>query len=143
MRVIVDTNVLFSGLLSRSKINASINRFLEAAIQGAFVLVVAEEVIDELVQVRGKKPYLAEAISADEMDRFISSLRLIADILPRQTDEIPAVLRDPKDDFLLIAAAMGDADFLVTGDRDLLDIRDHLTRPRIVTIAEFLQLLDA
>ena len=57
------------------------------------------------------------------------------------TDPVPAVLRDPKDDFLLTAATLGDADYLVTGDRDLTDIREHLERPRILTVADFLELL--
>jgi predicted nucleic acid-binding protein len=59
----------------------------------------------------------------------------------RDRKPVPAVLRDPKDDFLLTAATLGDADYLVTGDRDLTDIREHLERPRILTVADFLELL--
>ena len=141
MRVLVDTNVLFSRLLPNSHTNSSINRFFDAVIRERFLLVVPEEVLDELVEAREKKSYLAYAISADEMQRFIHFLRTVAEILPRQTNAAPPVLRDPRDDFLLIAAATGDVDYLITGDRDLLDIRDRLTRPRIVTVTEFLQAL--
>lgn len=143
MRVLVDTNVLFSRLLPNSHANSSINRLFDSAILERCLLVVPEEVLDELVEAREKKPYLANAISADEMQRFIRFLRVVAEILPRQTNPAPSVLRDPRDDFLLIAATIGDADYLVTGDRDLLDIRDRLTRPRIVTVAEFLNLLSS
>lgn len=141
MRVLVDTNVLFSRLLRSSHTNSSIDRFFDAVIRERFLLVVPEEVLDELLEAREKKPYLANAISADEMHRFIRFLRAVADILPRQTTPAPPVLRDPRGDFLLIAAAIGDVDYLITGDRDLLEIRDRLTRPRIVTVTEFLRLL--
>ena len=141
MRVLVDTNVLFSRLLQSSHTNSSINQLFDAVIRERFLLVVPEEVLDELVEAREKKPHLVKAISADEMQRFIRFLRVVAEILPRQTDPAPSVLRDPRDDFLLIAAAVGDVDYLMTGDRNLLDIRDRLTRPRIVTVAEFLQVL--
>lgn len=143
MRVLVDTNVLFSRLLQSSHTNSSINRLFDAVIRERFLLVVPEDVLDELIEAREKKPYLANAISAEEMQRFIRFLRSVAEILPRQTDPAPSVLRDPRDDFLLIAAAIGDADYLITGDRDLLDIRDRLTRPRIVTVTEFLQVLSS
>ena len=46
------------------------------------------------------------------------------------------LLRDPKDAPILAAALASNADFLITGDRDLLDIRDRLP-VRIVTVAEF------
>lgn len=143
MRVLVDTNVLFSRLLRSSHTKSSIDRLFDAVIRERFLLVVPEEVLDELIEAREKKAYLASSISTDEMHRFIRFLRTVADILPRQTNPAPSVLRDPRDDFLLIAAAIGDADYLITGDRDLLDIRDRLARPRIVTVAEFLQVLSS
>ena len=141
MRVLIDTNVLFSRLLSNSHASSSIDRLFDSVILERFLLMVPEEVLDELVEAGEKKPFLANAISTDEMHRFIRFLWNVAEILPRQTNPAPSILRDPRDDFLLIAAAIGDADYLITGDRDLLDIRDRLTHPRIVTVSEFLQML--
>ncbi len=143
MRTLVDTNVLFSKLMAKGKPYSTVDQVIISAIQGNHALLVPEEVIDELRRARASKPFLPERITQDELTEFIELLRGIAEIIPRQLDPIPAVLRDPKDDFLLTAAALGDADYLVTGDRDLLDIRDHLTRPRILTVAEFLQILAA
>lgn len=45
-------------------------------------------------------------------------------------------LRDPKDAHLLAAALATHADFLITGDQDLLEVRDSVAT-RIVTVAEF------
>ncbi len=44
--------------------------------------------------------------------------------------------RDPKDAPFLAAALAAGADYLITGDRDLLDARDSLPC-RVVTVAEF------
>jgi hypothetical protein len=56
---------------------------------------------------------------------------------------IPVDVRDPKDAHILAAALGGDADYLITGDDDLLVLRDdsRLSRPDIVTVVEFLSIL--
>ena len=58
---------------------------------------------------------------------------------------LPVHVRDPKDDHLLAAALGGQADYLVTGDRDILDLRGHpgLKFIQIVTVLEFLDALAA
>ena len=143
MRVILDTNVLLSAILAFARPESAIDEIVDSAVRGTYALLTPEEVIDELVAARSKKPSLIRAIPEGELYQFIRLLRTIAEIIPRQREPIPAVLRDPKDNFLLTAAAIGNADYLVTGDRDLLDIRDQLTQPQILTVAEFLALLQA
>lgn len=140
MRVLLDTNVLLSKFLAKSQPYTVIDQLLTRAMRGDYALLVPEEVIDEMKHARAKKRFLAERISVAEMEEFIELLRDMAEIVPWQTEPIPAVLRDPRDDFLLTAAALANADYLVTGDRDLLDIRQHLDQPRILTAAEFLAL---
>jgi uncharacterized protein len=46
------------------------------------------------------------------------------------------VCRDPKDDFLLALAKGSRADFLITSDRDLLDLKNY-SWTRIVTVKQF------
>ena len=43
-----------------------------------------------------------------------------AEIAPRIEAPIPAVTRDPEDDYLIAYALVGRADYLVSGDKDLL-----------------------
>ncbi|MBI5565141.1 MAG: putative toxin-antitoxin system toxin component, PIN family [Chloroflexi bacterium] len=58
-------------------------------------------------------------------------------------DPIPAfVLADPDDDEVIACAIAAEADYIVSGDRHLLDLKS-LDRPRIVTAAEFLAVLQA
>lgn len=141
MRALLDTNVLVSVLLAFVLSSQTMEQLFDAAIRGRYVLLLPEEVLAEMEGAWARKSFLRDSISAEQLSRFLALLRSIAEIVPRQADPIAAVLRDPRDDFLLVAAVFGNADFLVTGDRDLLDIRDELEGLRIVTPAEFLDLL--
>ncbi len=52
--------------------------------------------------------------------RLLDILASVAEPIPKIREPIPAVTRDPKDDYLLAYALVGQADYLVTGDGDLL-----------------------
>jgi predicted nucleic acid-binding protein len=54
---------------------------------------------------------------------------------------IPAVSRDPKDDKFLATARAGRVDYLVTEDRDLLDLVEY-EGTKIITTEEFLRVLE-
>ena len=64
-------------------------------------------------------------------------LRAVGEPIPRITQPIPALTRDPKDDYLIAYALVGGADFLVTGDADLLVLK-QIDSLKIVTAREFL-----
>jgi putative PIN family toxin of toxin-antitoxin system len=117
------------------------SEIVEAAIRGEYQMLVPEEVLGELADVWPRKKSLHPAISDEQVQRFIRLLKNIAEIVPPSDGPIPHVFRDRKDDFLLTACATGNADYLVTGDRDILDVRSKLTQPQILTVAEFLKLL--
>ena len=53
-------------------------------------------------------------------------------------ESIPAICRDPKDDYLLAHALIGSADYLISRDKDLLTLRE-VEGIKIVEPAEFLQ----
>ena len=55
--------------------------------------------------------------------------------------DIPQVPRDPKDDKFLATAMAGEADYLVSEDRDLLDLGEH-QGIKIVDVATFLKTSD-
>jgi len=69
---------------------------------------------------------------------FCATVR-IPDQLPAQLPEIPSC-RDPFDLPFLTLAVVGQADYLVTGDRDLLSLADSFPCP-IVTVEQFFLLL--
>ena len=55
---------------------------------------------------------------------------------------IPAISRDPSDDKFLATAAVAEADYLVTEDKDILVLKEH-GRTAIVSAAEFLAALES
>ncbi len=56
--------------------------------------------------------------------------------------EIPAVVRDPKDDMVMATATVAGADYLVTEDRDMLDDFTEYQGIKVVTAAAFLRILE-
>lgn len=54
---------------------------------------------------------------------------------------LPAVIRDPKDNSLFAYALVGDVEYLVTGDADLLVLRHHVSQVKIVTPRGFVKAL--
>ncbi|MCA9859251.1 MAG: putative toxin-antitoxin system toxin component, PIN family [Thermomicrobiales bacterium] len=138
MRALIDTNVLFSALLAVARPSAPIAELVNCAIRNEYSMLVPEEVLGELLDVWERKQSFHPAISDEQARRFVQLLRNIAEIIRPSADPIPRVFRDRGDDFLLTACVMGRADYLVTGDRDILDIRDSLSQPGILTVTEFL-----
>jgi uncharacterized protein len=143
MRVLLDTNILISFLLTRSGHQSTVAQVIQAAVDAKFTLILPEEVVAELERKVSTNQYLTARITDDEVMRLIALLRVSGQSLPPLTGSAPSLVRDPKDNYLLAAAAIADADVLVTGDRDLLDIRALLKRPAIMTAPEFLQLLES
>jgi hypothetical protein len=135
MRVLVDANVFIRYLLTpqRSSPSAAIVR---AAILGDFTLLLPEALMQELVARASAKPYLAQRIQAADLAELAGILESVAEIVPRITQPIPAVTRDPKDDYLIAHALVGRADYLVTGDADLLAL-DEVGGTKIVTPRAF------
>lgn len=140
MKILIDTNVYISYLLTQNP-SHSINRTVDTAILSNHILLLPGELIHELVQTIGSKPFLAKRIDPIQFDRFLAILRLNADVLPPLNRSYPAIGRDPKDDYLLAHAILAGADVLVTGDRDLL-VLDPLGSLRILSPQEFLVLID-
>ena len=74
------------------------------------------------------------------VDATINSIRAMADIvLPADVPE--GSIRDPKDRIILACAIGGQADFMVSGDKDLTDLNVYEGIP-ILTPAQFLALLN-
>ena len=138
MRVLLDANILIGYLLVPE--NSVIAQIVEAGILGRFDLLFPEDLTDELVTKAAAKRYLAERIAPEAVRELVTILSEASEMVPRITQEIPAVTRDPKDDYLLAYAVVGQADYLVTGDRDLLELR-QVEHTRIVTACDFAEVI--
>ncbi len=122
MRVLLDANIFISYLLNPKKAG-SFQAIFSAAFNQDFVLLLPEALLDEFINKIPQKPYLAERIHPEELQTFVDLLREIGEVIPLIEEDIPTVTRDPKDDYLLTYAVVGAADYLVTGDEDLLVLK--------------------
>ena len=124
MRVVLDTNVLISGLLFPG---GPPLRLLDAWRGGAFDLVLSDFVIDEMTRVWGHLAPRLKQTPADLSD-FLDMLYLRGELV--QLDQAmlagaaATALRDPNDVPILATLLSSRADWLVTGDNDLLALAD-------------------
>ena len=141
MRVFYDTNVFISFLLLNKREGARIiETLVRAALFRQIILLLPVDLLDELVVVTREKRYLAARITPEQIERLLGLLSAIAELLPRIEEPFPAVVRDAKDNYLLTYAVIGRADYLVTGDADLL-VLDEAEGVKIVSPADFVRLL--
>lgn len=133
LRVILDTNVLLSGIAYPASVPG---RIMAAWRHGSVEVLLSDYILDELWRVL---PRLAHrhGLTPAETDDLVDILSIQAEIVQPQPGAEPQ-LRDAKDqpvlDTLLAALAESGADYLIPGDKDLLVLAD---RYPIVTPAQF------
>lgn len=95
-------------------------------------LIFAEQHIQEL-RIVAQRPKFNNYFTVDNLNDLIDLIYSIGQVFV--IVEIQDICRDPKDNFLLELASKSKADYLVTGDMDLLDIRTYKST-RIISIKE-------
>ena len=141
MRVLLDTNIFISYLLPSGH-EGPIQAIVEAAVEGAFVLLLPAELAKEFSRKVATKKYLARRILPREASELMGILAQVAEVIPEIPETIPRATRDEKDDYLLAHALLAKADFLVTGDEDLL-VLGVVDGVKIVSPSKFLRVLQA
>ncbi len=141
-RAIFDANLYLNLLLSRDPDNSAVGLLLRFAAELVFDLLLAEDVEAELRAVAARRPYLATRIGEEALDAQFDRIARFAVPIPFLDREPPRISRDARDDYLLALAVLNAADFLVTRDRDLLDLRE-VSGVQIVDPAAFLSMLRA
>ena len=124
-KVILDTNLWISFLISRDF--SFLDNYIET---GKMKLIFSEELFSEFISVTERpkfKKYFAES-DVKHLIRIIDRFGILVQV----TTEINRC-RDKKDNFLLSLAIDSNADYLVTGDNDLLDLM-HINETKILTI---------
>jgi len=131
-RIVIDTNTYVSRLLGPGSVPAlAVDRALEQA-----RLLLSEATLDELAGVLSRRkfdPY----VTHEARKTFVHLLVGVATLVPI-VQRIRAC-RDPNDDKFLDVALNGEADLIVTGDRDLLAL-DPFHGVRIMTAATYLRM---
>jgi putative PIN family toxin of toxin-antitoxin system len=114
LRVVLDTNVLVSGLAYPA---STPGRVLSLWHQGALHVILSHYILDELVRIL---PRLSQnKRTPEEIRTLADSFLFLADIV-EPTSTLNPTLRDPADQQVLSTFLVAKADYLITGDKDLL-----------------------
>lgn len=136
MRVILDTNTVISGLFWRGKPF----QVLELMRSGKVKVYASEAMVEELLDVLGRPKFsrrlaLLGFTPQEVVNSFISWVEVV------EVGEVETVvISDPDDDQIIACAKLVNADFIVSGDADILNLKDAIAIP-IVNAGEFLELL--
>jgi len=130
--IVADTNVLISSLIGKK-----LRPFLTALKEGNFELLFSEETFEEIISVL-QRPKFRRYFTDDDRNEFVELMNLqsyFTEISMHITD-----CRDSKDNIFLECAVAGDADYIISGDPDLLELNPYKNIP-IISPADFLKYL--
>lgn len=135
IRAVLDTNLLISYLLTNGN---TISRVMAHWEQGHFVCLQSPQTVDELIDV----------INRPRLRRYMKTTpQPLLDLIETDAEytkgalSLPGACRDPKDDKFIACAIEGNADYIVSGDNDLLDLGVY-QNVQIIRVWDFLTLLE-
>ena len=130
---IIDTNLWISFLIGK-QLSSLKTLLTQRIIQPVY----SQELLDELVEVT-QRPKLQKYFRLDKVNELLLFLQEVGKVV--EPSSTVTVCRDPKDNFLLAIAKDSQANFLITGDDDLLVI-ETFEQTTILTYQEFLSAIN-
>lgn len=125
LKVVIDTNVIISAVIGKS---ATLVKIYNSFVNNLFTPILSPSLQEEILNVV-KKPHLRRYFRAREIKRFKELIK-VDTILVIPTKKI-LICRDAKDNILLETSLEAKADFIVTGDKDLLVLKSFFGIPII------------
>lgn len=135
MRVVLDANVFVSGAIQKGAPFRIVQRWLAA---GDLEVIICQELLAEVTDVLTERPRLRKWIDLATAQGYVETISTLADLVADPAP-IEATTRDVDDDYLVALAREHSAEFIVTGDKDLLEWEDQM--PPVITPAAFEELL--
>ena len=117
MKAVLDTNVLIAAFLTEGLCSGLMIR----ARKQVFSLVLCDDIINEFQSILRKKFKITPA-DVSEISAIVSEAasEIIHDLSP-----VPNICRDPNDNMIIACAVDAQADYIVTGDEDLLILKKY------------------
>jgi putative PIN family toxin of toxin-antitoxin system len=140
MRLILDTNIWISYLLARNE-TSTIQQLVSACLDPVHTLILPPEIFRELQTSITKYPYLSKRISTGQITALAQAISEVALCPDSLQTELTQYVRDSKDDYLIAYGLIYHADYLVTGDQDLL-VLDRVEQLQIVSPADMRRVLE-
>jgi putative PIN family toxin of toxin-antitoxin system len=128
-RVVIDTNLWISFLISNT--HSKLDKLIEA---NKIKLIFSNELLYEFMDVVAR-PKLKKYFTSDDVNSILTSIQNHSDFVTVKSHV--DVCRDKKDNFLLALCNDGKADYLLTGDEDLLVLKKY-KKTVILKIADYL-----
>ena len=132
LKVVLDTNVLVSVLISDGKPR----ELFRKGIESQFLILTSDPMLKELAHVLCRPKFKT---NPNEIRRITLAIHNSAEVVSVKT-KLKVVKADPKDDIVIETAYNGHADFIVTGDRHLLEL-ESFKGTKIITVEKALKLL--
>lgn len=117
IKVVIDTNVLISAVIS----SEAPNQILKLVEAGKIKSITSLEIIKELDDVLSRDKF--DFISEPEKERYTDKLLLISEITDPKTNI--NIVRDPEDNKFIECAIEEGADYIISGDQDLLEQEEY------------------
>ena len=137
IRAVLDTNTLVSAVINiESSVASEIYQNFK---EKHFLLVISPQILAEIYDVLHRDKVMKfHHRSTEELQEVINELTSISYVVPGKTKVM--VVRDPDDNKIVSAALEGQVDYIVSRDRDLLDLKEY-KRIEIITPEEFMGVL--
>jgi len=127
-RIIIDTNIWISFLIGKEL------QDLKDLIVNDKIKIISTDQLTNEIRLVTSRDKLKKYFNQDSVTDLLSLLDILA--YKVKLKKIDKICRDPKDDFLLALSKESKANYLITGDKDLLDIKVY-GKTRIVTVKQF------
>lgn len=136
--IIVDTNVLVRAFLSGARQE---DKILKKIFRSGYNLVYSRDQLNEFVEVLGYKRVTRKYIlESEEIKKFLKIIKIKGRKLEPEKVQL---CRDPDDNHIIglaMRAAKRNKAYLVTGDKDILDLKEKIEKVKILTPGEFLKI---
>jgi len=131
-RAILDTNIIISSVLGGALV-----LILDKWEEGKFTVVVTSDILAEYFEVLNRPKFRLKQETIDKITRYLYQFSEFV-VVPEE--QIQFVEADPHDDKFLEAAVAGKVDFIVSGDKHLLDLKEFRSIP-IISGRKFIEWL--
>jgi hypothetical protein len=132
-KVIIDTNLWISFLISKNY-----NQLDKIIFERKCTLVFSDELLEEFLTVT-KRPKFRRFFTQEDTENLIETIQEFGDFFDVVSNV--NVCRDTKDNFLLSLSKDSKANFLITGDNDLLELKSFEST-KIITISDFFKTIN-
>ena len=133
VKLVIDTNLWVSFVISNRQ------NILDSLLYSSKIRILFSIELIEEIRTTIEKPKLQKYFTHNALEEMLTALDAFIDLI--EVKSIVSVCRDVKDNFLLALCEDGKADYLVTGDKDLLVLEKHGTT-KMITIVNFISIIN-